>query len=184
MKQTITIQGEVKEPWNKPNSNQFWYSVATKEYGEPIKFIQDKDKNAPSPRDGHTYTGNVYEDNKGGIKFYAFGDKPPKTSGGKPKWQPKDERQITRNMVWKNMLSFFDAQTLNSESKQWDRFWLTVDEHTDKLLEGSSPIPQQTTITASLSEQFKVVQAKKTPPPYDPMLDLPPVEAYDEEEDA
>lgn len=71
-KLTITVVGPVKEPWQKPGSNQFWYSIATEEFGEPVKFIQDKDKGAPAPKDGEKYEGNLYEVDGGVAKFYPF----------------------------------------------------------------------------------------------------------------
>lgn len=54
----------------------------------------------------------------------------------KPNWQPKDERQITRNMVWKNLIEAgaFNVQTTEYGSEDWERFWAMVDLHTDMLL--------------------------------------------------
>ena len=116
------------------------------------------------------------------LKKVKVNGEPVSPTKSESKWQPKDERQITKNMVWKNLLTFFDAQSLNSASKQWGDFWATVDEHTDMLLGASNGTsPEQTTVTDSLRDKFEKVKASKSPTGYDPMDDLPPLDAYEDE---
>lgn len=68
---TITIAETDKRPWQKPGSEQFWHTIVIKEFpSEPIKFIQDKAKGAPTPEVGKQFQGKVYRDEKGGMKFY------------------------------------------------------------------------------------------------------------------
>lgn len=67
---TITVVDTGKrDPWQKPGSNQFWYTIAAEGYSEPIRFVQDRDKGAPSPVLDGKYQGTLYDDD-GKLKFY------------------------------------------------------------------------------------------------------------------
>lgn len=72
---------DIKAPWNQPGTNKFYFQMAVEEYGEPIRFIQDVDKDAPEPEVGKSYEGMIYEDPKG-AKFYP--NKPNKGRGAAP----------------------------------------------------------------------------------------------------
>lgn len=104
---TLTIK-DAKIPWQKPESQQYWYSVATEEFGEPIKFIQDRSKGAPAPKIGESYEGRMYDN-----KFY------PNIKKTEQQKLIKDDsfkpiRDVTDMpyRVWKDMLPLMDAQQL------------------------------------------------------------------------
>lgn len=169
VKMVVTITDVSGQPWNKPGSEQYWYSVAIKELGEPVKFIRDKSKGAPAPVNGETYQGNMYDGNK----FYAFGNQPIASavqemiddSGSRERVEEiiisqkvtpsvinepkpatdfvplnKDE-QITKNMVWKNLLGQYDIPSMEFGSEQWESLWGNVELHTLALL--GRPLPTE-----------------------------------------
>lgn len=106
-----------------------------------------------TPEEGKKYYGHI-EKTKSGKRLRFKTDKQPETAvqpaGAKSGWQPKDERQITRNMVWKNLLGHYDVQSMEPDSEQWQHFWAGVDLHTEMLLPktsgslGAVPTPSPT----------------------------------------
>lgn len=102
-KRTITIKTVNGEPWPKPNSEQLWHSVTIEEYpSEPMKFVQDKAKNAPAPEVGSKYTGNVYVDG-GKMKFYPFTPKPQAPAYG---GYQKDDKEIRAQAMLKSAVEY------------------------------------------------------------------------------
>lgn len=160
---TVKLVSEIDE-FDPDQYGNKWFNVLFEGDAETFMWLAKNE-----PEEGKKYYGHM-EPTKSGKRFRFKTDKQPEgTQPGKFEPYKKDEKQITRNMVWKNLLGFYDAQSLNSKSPQWDDFWKAVDEHTDILL-GTPPI--------SLGDKFRSLK----PEPYDPMLDLPPVDAYEEEQ--
>lgn len=104
------------------------------------------------PEVNKEYYGH-FELSKSGKAQIFKRDKDPEgvKPSGKSEWKPKDERQITKNMVWKNLLNYYDIATMTPDSKQWQEFWAMVELHTDmlvpgdkpSLLDGAEPLPLQ-----------------------------------------
>lgn len=106
VKKTIKIKFVKPKPWQKPDSEQYWYTVVIEGEGEPLSYVQDRDKGAPAPEEGKTYEGNYYEDGSK-RKFYAF--KPesgPKASGGYQK-SPEDRDSIYRCNALNNAVALY-----------------------------------------------------------------------------
>lgn len=130
------VDDEIKR-WASRFGDMVTYTLLLEETGEEI-VQQNKKPDSPAPKVGDTIYGNI-ERNAFGAKFKAEQrQEAASSSGSKPAWQPKDERQITRNMVWKNLLGHYDVQSMEPDSDQWKHFWAGVDLHTEMLLPQNS----------------------------------------------
>lgn len=151
----ITAVGN-KETWQSSYGPMISYELKLDVTGEEI-VKQNKKPNSPAPKVGDAIYGTV-ERNAFGAKFKTEQRAgAPVPTSAKPAWQPKDERQITRNMVWKNLLGHYDVQNLEYGSDQWQHFWAGVDLHTDMLLpKEDKPVtePPKAAIHAKLEQGF------------------------------
>lgn len=66
-----------------------------------------------------------------------FENKPKPTFHQATAEQTKKDNQITKNMVWKNLLQVYDVSSMIPESKQWNEFWGNVELHTEMLTKGN-----------------------------------------------
>lgn len=84
------------------------------------------------------------------LKGVKFEDSPVKNEDRKPfteRPEPKFEKakeeqttkdqQITKNMVWKNLLSVYDIPSMIPGTDQWEEFWANVELHTEMLTHGN-----------------------------------------------
>jgi len=82
------------------------------------------------------------------LKKVKFEDNPEQTSApfaqkSKPTFQKADDaqakkdNQITKNMVWKNLLQVYDVASMTPDSRQWEEFWANVELHTEMLTVGN-----------------------------------------------
>lgn len=51
--------------------------------------------------------------------------------------QTDKDTQITKNMVWKNLLQVYDVSSMTVDSTQWEEFWANVELHTEMLTAGN-----------------------------------------------
>jgi hypothetical protein len=110
------------------------------------------------PEEDKAYYGHL-EKTKSGKAIRFKRDQVPDdvkspTNAPKSTWQPKDEKQVTRNMVWKNLLQHFDVPSMGYNGEQWNTFWGLVDLHTEMLL------PKTTPAQAELKEAEKAPEKK------------------------
>lgn len=102
-----------------------WYSVKFAGDAEAHMWLA---KNKPET--GAKYYGH-FEMTKSGKKLRFRVDKEPDPQPHKSSWQPKNEGQVTLNMVWKNLLNTVGVpQSVDDKLK----FWQMVKEHADELL--------------------------------------------------
>lgn len=122
------------------------------------------------PEDGKKYYGHV-EPSSTGKSMNFRKDTPP--DGAQPATASSDnkqseesqngkDKQITKNMVWKNLLAVYDAPSMLPDTKQWEEFWGNVELHTEMLISGnydklSKPAP-------SLGDTFRAKQEQNPPP--------------------
>ena len=89
--------------------------------------------------------------------------------GGKSTWQPRNDKQITINMVWKNMLQWFDVKKLLTDPHEKQIFWQSIQEHTDELLAlGSIEIVEDKPVQKKVEESRQMNRW--------PTSDLPPLQ--------
>lgn len=119
------MAGEPRE-WKGPHGVVWYIEVMVEGHEKPLS-VGKKDPN--SLKVGDTIYGDIVETDYITDKFTPSA--PPQ---GKPEYKPKDERQITRNMVWKNLLQHYDVPSMEPDTAQWQHFWGMVDLHTDMLL--------------------------------------------------
>lgn len=67
----------------------------------------------------------------------AFEDKPKATFVKATEQQNNKDQQITKNMVWKNLLQVYDVASMTPDSTQWAEFWANVELHTEMLTNGN-----------------------------------------------
>lgn len=67
----------------------------------------------------------------------AFEDKPKATFVKATEQQNNKDQQITKNMVWKNLLQVYDVASMTPDSAQWAEFWSNVELHTEMLTNGN-----------------------------------------------
>lgn len=119
--------------FDKDQYGNTWYNVKFVDNAETFMWLA---KN--TPEEGKAYYGHI-EPTKSGKRFRFKTDKVPDdikrpdNAAKQPSYQ-KDEKQITKNMVWKNMLQHFDVPSMSPDSKQWEIFWGLVELHTEMLL--------------------------------------------------
>lgn len=122
------------EEYDKDQYGNTWYVVKFEgDFNSHLWLAKNK------PEEGKAYYGHLERTKSGkGTRFRT--DKVPediqKPSNAKPAFQPKDERQVTKNMVWKNLLMHFDVPSMSPDSPQWSVFWGLVELHTEMLLPG------------------------------------------------
>lgn len=63
--------------------------------------------------------------------------KPEPTFEKAAKVQSDKDSQITKNMVWKNLLQLYDVPTMLIDTTQWEEFWANVELHTEMLIVGN-----------------------------------------------
>jgi len=115
--------------WQSPQGNKVYYIEVELEEHDKIVAIG---KMAPDAlKKGDKVYGAIIPTDYLADKFKPA--KPPESSS-KSEWKPKDEKQITKNMVWKNLLQHFDVPSMEYGSEQWETFWGLVELHTDMLL--------------------------------------------------
>lgn len=155
----IVQNAEKIEGFDKDDYGNTWYNVKFQDNAETFMWLA---KN--QPEEGKSYYGH-FEKTKSGKKMRFKRDKEPDSEApSKPSFKPKDEKQVTKNMCWKNLLQFFDVPTMNPGTKQWKEFWALVNAHTEMLLTG-----EQSGHTSS-----KVTETHEVPDPEfsdDPVFD-------------
>lgn len=87
-------------------------------------------------------------------KQEPFEAKPAPTFEKAAKAQNDKDSQITKNMVWKNLLSVYDIPSMLPDSKQWNEFWGNVELHTEMLTKGDYTRLQQPTVKNKLARGF------------------------------
>lgn len=117
------------EDFDKDDYGNTWYNVKFQGNAETFMWLAKE-----APHEDKKYYGH-FEKTKSGKRMRFKRDKEPedgqKSAGS---YKPKDEKQVTKNMAWKNLLQYYDVPTLNPGTKQWEQFWGAVDMHTDMLL--------------------------------------------------
>lgn len=81
-----------------------------------------------------------------------FTEKPEPTFHKANAEQVSKDVQITKNMIWKNLLSVYDIPTMTPDSPQWNEFWGNVELHTEMLTKGNYEALRPP--TASLKEAW------------------------------
>lgn len=129
----------------------YGYSVWSETDGDyPVMFnVQDEKKLMPGVR-------VTYEDSQGKtsakgkdylrLSKVKFEDSPqasvpfdttsPTFAKANQEQSTKDQ-QITKNMVWKNLLNHYDLPSMTPDSEQWQQFWASVELHTEMLTNGN-----------------------------------------------
>lgn len=117
------------EDFDPDQYGNVWYNV---------KFVGDAGTHMwlakNPPEEGKSVYGH-FEKTKSGKRLRFKTDKEPedvkRPSNAKPAFVPKNEMQVTLNMVWKNLVSILGVPD-NDEDKA--KFWEIVDEHTTELI--------------------------------------------------
>jgi len=104
-------------------------------------------------------------EDKPGQESKPFEAKPQPTFEAAKKEASDHERQITKNMVWKNLLNVYDIPSMPPDSAQWNEFWGNVELHTEMLLTGSYDGLKVDAAGRSLGDEFRKMTSD--PPPSD-----------------
>lgn len=123
------------EGFDPDQYGNIWYNVKFSDNAETIMWLAKE-----APEENKKYYGHV-EKTSSGKRLRFKRDKEPedveRPSGAvqKKEWQPKNDFQITLNMVWKNMLQYFDVKSLLTNVDEASIFWEAVTSHTNELLD-------------------------------------------------
>lgn len=93
-----------------------------------------------------------------------FTKKPEPTFKRATAEQQTKDTQITRNMVWKNLLSLYDIPSMTPDSEQWNEFWDNVELHTEMLVHGNydSLVPEtESTLKHKMANSSWANQSKE-----------------------
>lgn len=132
--------------------------------GVRITYDSSEEKTSAKGKDYLRLKGVKFEDAPGQAK--PFEKKQAPTFEIANKAQTDKDTQITKNMVWKNLLQVYDLPTMTIDSPQWEMFWANVELHTMMLTVGSidSLKPQSSAQSSvpSLGDTFRAKKAQVT----------------------